>query len=320
MNKKLLSLGALILGVATFASCTNTNYKVGFNENWLLDTIAPATDGATETLKYTVEFEKGMNADNEFRSVSYGNGTYTTVLKAERSEDGNELLYRYTTTLEIPVSYKHFATGGELSEKDVVKAEVLFHGKTNGLKPISSTKTIISHSPTTADQPQSLEGCYGYYNYTVTTVYNDDMSGKSTTIDHTKENKENTVSFKPANEDYTTLDNEYLLLALRGISKLGSQKFNVFNNSWKSSQLVALTASATKSDEFEFNGTKRTVSFTPVTLKLDVKNSGSEQTVWIAETTDITNNVNRNVILYMEMPIYYSYGTLQYKLTEAQYM
>ena len=179
----------------------------------------------------------------------------------------------------------------------------------------------MSHSPTTTDNPQSLEACYGTYNYTVSTVYNEDLSGTSKTIDHTKEeNNESEVNFKPANDKYTTLDNEYLLLAIRGIEKLGSQKFNIYNSSWKTSQLVSLTASSDDSDEFTINETKRTMSYIPVTIKLDVKNSGSEQTIWVAQTTDITNNVNRNVILYMEMPVYYSYGKFQYTLTSAQYL
>ena len=321
MNKKLLSLCALLLCATTFASCTKTDNKVIFNENWLLDTTTTADVGAKETLTYSVTFEQGSNANNEYRSVSYGTGTYTTTLQTQLSENGNDVLYCYTTTLEIPVAYKHFATGGVFNATDVVTTKSVFHRKEKGLSPISSTKTVMSHSPTTADNPHSLEACYGTYNYTVSTVYNEDLSGTSKTIDHTKEeNNESEVNFKPANDKYTTLDNEYLLLAIRGIEKLGSQKFNIYNSSWKTSQLVSLTASSDDSDEFTINETKRTMSYIPVTIKLDVKNSGSEQTIWVAQTTDITNNVNRNVILYMEMPVYYSYGTFQYTLTSAQYM
>ena len=324
-KKKLLSIGSIALGAVLLASCANTNYKVKFSENWYLDTTYDIRADATETLVYEVGFAAGANADTQYRALNYGKGTYTTTLKSEYSESEGAYIYRYTTKLEIPVSFE-CKTTGEISETmtDTVTSEVLFKSAMQGLKPISSTKTFVNHSPTTVDEPTALEQCYTYYHYTVDTTYDENLNGTSVQTNHLKDDEKTTTNFESANDDYSTLDNEQLLFAIRGINSLSSQKFNVYNNSWKVSQLVALTASSASSDEFTFKKgeteTKATISYTPVTLKLDVGNSGAEQTVWVSSTTELNNNVYRNVILYMEMPLFYTYGTFEYKLVQANFI
>ncbi len=324
-KKKLCSLASVALGGVLFASCANINYKVKFSENWYLDTTYDIQSNAQETLVYDVHFEPSSNADTEHRAIVYDKGVYTTTLQSEYSEQYGGNIYRYTTRLEIPVTFECKATG-EISEKftDVVTSEVLFTSAMQGLKPISSTKTSISHSPTTIDEPTSLEGCYTHYHYTVDVTYDENLNGSGVLTNHLNDDAKKNYAFESADEDYTTLDNEQLLLALRGISKLSAQKFSVFNSSWGKSLLVSLTATSSTSDEFTFkrNGEnfKATINYTPVTLQLDVSNSGGAQTVWIANTTELNNNVYRNVILYMEMPVFYSYGSFQYKLSQATFM
>lgn len=324
-KQKLFSIASVAISGILLASCTSMNYKVKFSENWYLDTIYDIQPNAQETLVYDVHFEASANADTAHRAIVYDKGIYTTTLKSEYSEIHGGNIYRYTTRLEIPVTYECKATG-EISEKftDVVTSEVLFTSAMQGLKPISSTKTAISHSPTTVDEPTSLQGCYSYYNYTVDVTYDENSNGTGVLTNHLKENAKKNYTFESADKDYTTLDNEQLLLAIRGISKISSQKFSVFNSSWGSSLLVSVTAESASSDEFTFkkNGEdfKATINYTPVTLKLDVSNSGGAQTVWIANTTELNNNVYRNVILYMEMPVFYSYGTFQYKLSQASFI
>lgn len=324
-KKKFLSIGSFALGAIFLTSCANTNYKVKFSENWYLDTTYDVQSTATETLVYDVTFDKGSNAETAYRAIYYDKGVYTTVLKAVFSETENGYIYSYTTNLEIPVSFECKATG-EISEKftDVVTAEVTFKSAKQGLKPLTSKKTIVSHSPTTIDQPTELTQCYSFYNYTVETTYDEDLNGTSVQTNHLKGDEKITTNFESADEDYTTLDNEQLLFALRGMSAISSSKFNVYNNSWKTSQLVSVTADTASSEEFTFKKgeteTKATISYLPVSLKLDVNDSGSEQSVWIAKMGELNNNVYRNVILRMEMPLFYTYGSLVYTLTQANFI
>ena len=326
MKKKFLSMGAIALGAMLLTSCVTTNNRVSFNENWHLDTTASSAANLEEVLKYEVAFEKGSNAENEYRAILYGTGEYVTTLKTEYSEEKEAFLYRYTTELKIPVTFECKTSEEMKTYQDVVTSNVLFMNAQSGLKPISSTKTYDMHSPTTmSDSPSKLTDCYTHYNYTVQTDYNDDLTGKSALIDHTKNDEKRETNFKSANDDYTTLDNEQLLLAVRGIETLGMQKFSVYTSSWKKSLLVGLSASTSTSDEFELKlgdsaPAKKTIAYTPVTMKFDVQDSGSEQTLWIANRTDVLNNTYRNVILYMQMPLYYSYGSLNYTLKEAKFM
>lgn len=326
MNKKKISaIFSVALSGILLSACTNPDYKVKFSENWYLDTTYDIQSTAQETLVYDVNFEESTSADTSSRAIIYGKGVYTTSLQTEYSETYGSYIYRYSTRLEIPVTYECKSTG-EISEQfnDVVTTEVLFTSAMQGFKPISSTKTTISHSPTSTDEPSSLENCYVYYNYTVDVTYNDDNTGSAVLTNHLNENAQKTYSFKEVDEKYSTIDNEQLLFALRGISKPSTQKFNVFNSSWGKSLLVNLTAGTSNSDEFTFtrNGESvtATIKYTPIELQLAVKNSGAVQTVWVANTTELNNNLYRNVILYMEMPIYYSFGTFQYKLTQANFI
>ena len=324
-KNKVSAILSVALGGIILTACTSPDYKVKFSENWYLDTSYTIRPSVQETLVYDVAFEALSNADTSSRAVIYGKGVYSTTLTSEYSETYGENVYRYTTNLEIPVTFE-CKTSGEISEKftDVVTSEVLFTSAIQGLRPIYSKKTAISHSPTSVDSPVNLAGCYTYYNYTVEVNYNDDLSGKAVLTNHLKEDTQKTYNFTQSDEKYSTLDNEQLLLALRGISNLSSQKFNVFNSSWGKSLLVNITANTSDSDEFTFkrNGEdyKATIKYTPVELQLGVENSGSTQTVWLANTTELNNNIYRNVILYMEMPVYYSLGTFQYKLTQANFI
>lgn len=324
-SKKKLALIAGLTGVMLFSACTSPSNKVKFNENWHLDTTFDIKANLSETLVYSVNFEASANADNEARGLRYNQGTYTTELVSEYSESLQAYVYRYSTTLSISGEHECKTTGEILNFTDSVISEVFFTSAKQGLKPLSSKKTILSHTPTTTISPTELNMCYTKYNYSVETTYNEDFSGSSvqTVYYDDKDPVSKTTAFTPKDEDYTTVDNEQLLLAIRGMNSYSS-KFNVYNNSWKRSQLVALSAGSETSEEFSFkmNGEdkKATIAYVPVTLGIQEKNSGSDQTVWIAKTTERTNNTYRNVILQFSVPLYSAYGTFTYKLVEANFI
>jgi hypothetical protein len=179
----------------------------------------------------------------------------------------------------------------------------------------------------------TIEECYVKYNYTVETTYDEQLNGTSVqtiyydAVDANTPAKEphvTTTNFVARNDSYTTLDNEQLIFALRGISTFTSQKFNVYNNAWKRSQLVGLTAQAETSEEFslKINGEdkKATIAYIPVSLGIQETNSGSSHTLWIAKTTERTNNAYRNVVLHFSIPLYSAYGTFNYNLVEANFI
>ncbi|MBR2340997.1 MAG: hypothetical protein IKA72_01130 [Clostridia bacterium] len=325
-KKKLLALGATIMSAMLFASCTSPSKKVKFSENWYLDTTSSIKADVNETLTYAVTFEGKDNADTEYRALRYNPGVYTTTLVSEYSDELSTYVYRYTTSLEVSGEHECKTSGEIQSFEDTVTSEVVFTSAMQGLKPISSVKTFSTHTPTVISQPTSIEQCYTKYDYKVETTYDEALNGTSvqTLYKEGQEPQVTTTNFTARNEDYTTLDNEQVLFALRGMTSYSAQKFNVYNNSWKRSQLVGLSVSEEDSEEFslEINGQskKATISYVPLTIGIQENNSGSSQFVWIAKTTDRTNNTYRNVMLKFFLPVNNAYGTFEYTLTKANFI
>ena len=324
-KKKILSFGATLMSVMLFASCTSPSKKVSFTENWYLDTTYGIKENVNETLTYSVSFEAGSSADTEYRALRYNEGVYTTTLVSEQSDNG-ALVYRYTTELTISGEHECKTSGEIQSFNDSVTSEVVFTSAIQGLKPISSTKTFSSHTPTTIVQPATVQDCYTKYDYTVETTYDQNLNGTSVQTVYTEgqEPRVTTTNFEAKNDDYTTLDNEQLLFALRGMSSYSAQYFNVYNNAWKRSQLVILSVGAESSEEFSFemNGEnkKATISYIPVGLNIQEQNKGADKSILIAKTTDRTNNIYRNVILSFSLPLNNAFGSFEYKLTKANFI
>ena len=332
-TKKKTAVLASLMSAILFTACTSPSNKVKFSENWYNDTTSDIKANISETLTYSVGFTAQSNADTQYRALRYNQGTYTTELVSVYSEELQTYLYRYSTELSISGEHECKTTGEIFNFTDLVTSEVVFTSAMQGLKPVSSKKTLLSHTPSTNTTPTTLAECYAKYNYTVETTYDENLNGTSVQTIYYDAKDENTPAQEPSvtttnftakDDSYTTLDNEQLLLAVRGITTFSSQKFNVYNNSWKRSQLVGLSAQSETSDEFtlKINGEdkKVTIAYTPITLAIQEKNSGSSQTVWVAKTTERTNNVYRNVVLSFSVPLYSAYGTFEYKLVEANFI
>ncbi len=316
MKRKILfSVTSLLLGATILGACTDVNYKVTFKNYWFTDANVPTA--STETLTYDVSFEKS-NGIAEGYSVEYTNGKYTASLSM-LTENGKDI-YRYETSLTIDVQYTYKKDVSE-SFTDTVKTRVDLERNAK-LTPISSHKEILNHAPTL--NPTSLKEGYTLVNYTVDTTYSGNGGKTVVTNNATNKKETNTFSFE---DKYTWLDNEELLLALRGISQSATtSNFYVYAPFSSNVQTIkAAFGSKTTGVEFEFKkdgadtATKAVIDYYPVTLSIDSKNSGSSQTVWIAATDDVMNNTHRNVILRMQMPVSYSLGTLVYTLESATY-
>ena len=59
---------------------------------------------------------------------------------------------------------------------------------------------------------------------------------------------------------------------------------------------------------------KKSIPYREVTVGLKETYSGESQTIWIANPSNVSNNTYRNVILKMETPLSYNFGSLIYTL------
>ena len=152
----------------------------------------------------------------------------------------------------MPITYKCYTDKQEETFNDVVTSEVWFKAATSALAPIKSFKTVASHSPTMDGEFTSFEDCFTYYNYTVETTYTDGKSGTCVMTDLTKtENNVKNFSFSERDDEYSTVDNEQLLLAIRAMESLSTCTLNVFNSAWGASLPVSISIGTADSQAFE---------------------------------------------------------------------
>lgn len=308
-----------VLAVSALGACSDKDQTVQFNKYWNYDSLVHEV--IDETLEYTVTFEAASGVGTFDYTVSYGEGEnagkYVTNLKSETTAEG-ENVYRYTTLLTLKVTYEY--KGQTATFDDSVYTETVF-SEDRLMRPISSKKQIVSHSPVNGGG-SSLEKCYSAFSYEVVTTYAAD--GNATSVVTNYADPENPVvernaSFKGANGKYTYLDNEQLLFALRGVaSDVTSAKVRVYSPFVDTVQQIKLAFDDETGASFKYrkNGEEVTedVSYRPVTLKINESNPGATQTAWIASATNPTKNATRNVMLRLETPLSYGLGTLVYNL------
>ena len=316
--KKIATILALTLSVVGLSACTQADEKIEFNRYW--NDNAQVSENVSERLEYSVEFKASTSSYVESYKINYTDGTYVTELTTR--DDGT---YLYKTELALNVTY---TCGSEsVTMQDYVKTEVLFNDVTNALKPISSTKEMLSHSPTNVSAASKLEDCYHKYHYTQETTYKADNSATYKLTDHTNEDPSKattTKDFSTADEKYSYLDNDQLLFGLRAISpSVTSAIVLSYGAAYDAVQQIKLDFSSATGAEFEYtkNGVafKGDISYRPVTLALNSNNPGSTQTAWIATPSTTGMNINHNVMLRYEAPVYYSLGTLVYSLKSVTY-
>lgn len=320
-HKKLSLLATLALGVTFLSACTGMTKPTTFSDNWKTNPNAGAE--VWEKLTYKVHHEPKDGLISNYK-VEYKNGTYTTTLYTE-SKNGLTY-YFYETILNIDVVYTY---GNESATfTDHVKTEAEFLRSADNLRPLSSKKEFISHSPVNG-AVEKLEDCYYAYDYTLVTTYNELSEalskGTTTVTQRVGENTHEHTSNFEIEDDVRYLDNEQLLFALRGInvsSASSTATLAVYAPFTRAVQEVsAAFSTSTESSTFTFtrNGEQkeRTINYRTVELSLNTKNPGSKQRLWIAEKAE--NNVNRNLILRMETQVSYELGSLIYTLQTEEY-
>ena len=313
LRKIALALAAT-LAMTTLAACTTTDQKLSFNDYWEYDALV-SSSSVDETLEYTVTYEKLAGADALGYTLTYGEGTYVTTLKTHTQG------YIYTTSLTMPVTFQYGTDEAE-TVTDTVTTEVIFQRSKDGLRPLSSTKNVVSHTPQNGGAT-STKTCYAFYDFTVETIY--PTEGKATsTVTYTTADEPYvaTSSFDASDKKFSYLDNEQLLLALRALSpSTTSGTIQIYNPFIESKQNIKLTCAEEAAKELTLNWDgepiKKTIACRSVSLTIDDRNPGGTQTAVFAQRTNAQKNENRNIMLQLTVPLSYSIGNLIYNLVSV---
>lgn len=324
-RKNFFAILSLLVSASILTACTNNTQKVQFSEYWHKDMNTPSAT-VLECLTYKVTTDTSTAGSATYYSVDY-NGTYTTVL--EKNADNN---YVYTTTLTVSAVYD-YKTGKSPVLEDSITSKVVFQNSANALKPLSSEKEIISHSPINAQIGAETDFNAWKTHCKVVVDYNANQStlynlAKAETDDGYKTTDKIEVDEKDGKK-YSQLDNEQLLFALRGINPTTTTSptllvYSPFTETVQ--QIKASIGTLAVAEDFTFHSVdedkeiKDSISYYPITLSINAKNTGGSHIAWIAKTTDANNNKYRNVMLKYQAPIAYSLGTLVYTLTSADFI
>ena len=319
MKKPFLAIAALTLGVSMMTACS-VDTTTNFTSFWNPTPVNEILPGTLETYEYEVSL-KEKTASNSTYSLDYKDGTYKTTLSID-PENSELYLLETTLTLSVAVQYKEQKTE---YFSDSVTTKVKFKSAQNGLRPVYSEKTTVSTSPK-ALNTSSLADAYARYNYTVTTTYNDkctsatcervDFGGEGTGFTAVGNYKKNFS----VPQKHTYLDNEQLVIALRGISSKNEQSLSVYNASQRKVQTVKSDMDDVQSGSFHMslNGEVKdyTIDYAVTSLQISGINSGEEQRYYIAQNVGESNTF-RHMILRMETPLSFNLGTLEYRLIKA---
>lgn len=315
LRKLALALVAT-LALPPLAACGNTDQKLTFTDYWLQNSLV-ASASIDETLEYTVTHEKGAGLEGLNYSISYANGKYVTTLKNHSQG------YIYTTALTIDVTFQYGENEPE-TVTDSVTTTVIFEKSNNALRPISSTKNVVSHTPQNGGATSS-DTCYAFYDFSVVTTYPAEGNATSTATYKLAEGEPTVITstFEATDKKYSYLDNEQLLLALRAISpSVQSGSVKIYNPFVEEMQKINFSFAAETGAEFSYtlNGesVKNNVTYRPVSLTIDDRNPGGTQTAWIAKRTSAENNVYGNMMLKLTVPLSYSMGNLVYDLVSVK--
>ncbi|MBQ8343078.1 MAG: hypothetical protein IJY21_03105 [Clostridia bacterium] len=324
MKKKLFAVLAATLAGATLSlsACTSGDSKIVFKNYWNYDTEYTSNQLIDETLVYDVSYTS-YNSNINY-TLDY-DGTYTTRLVSQSNDT-----YLFTSDLDVTAS---FTVNGVTEEKqDSVTTQVVFYkaGGTDNLRPVSSYKKIVSHSPNYTNGASSPKDCYTPYHYEFTTTYTDGQgSCVSTRRVFTNDGQDyvdvpETYSFSATSSKRSVLDNEQFPVAFRAMPAGTSAKVQMFNPFLGHSQNYAVSLSSDtkeKTYSYTLNGTdiERTIKYCTASIAVDGTTSGLPQQAEIAALQDSKDNTNRNIMLYYGAPLANYMGILEYKLISANY-
>ena len=338
----LLTLAPLLL----FAACTSSTPELSLESNWLSYTTqqsvpVTAEGEAIETLKYDVTFSRYESTLNAPFKIHSSEGTSQTVLSSTTvTVDGkSEQAYKYRTELNIKVSFSLNADQSETFSDSVV-TETVFLSVAQNLRPIGSTRTVLSHVPLymPSNPPKTLTDengngvAFGHYNYVLETDYSETNKAKikMTNLLVDEEAKEEDSNAGVSEYNVSTkgkgsyFDNEQILFLLRGVNLSSSLTFRTIDPTTRTVDKVKIADGPTAVQEackFKMGDTDldAAIDAYEISLAYSKSNAGTSQKCVYAKKVGADGNVYRNALLRYEQPVLYSHGTLVYTLSDASF-
>ena len=322
-RKYFARVAALLLVTTSLTSCGATSLKTSFKPYWQ-ENVIHTPEHVSEELTYDVIFNKSTGTPMNNYTLAYNTGTFQTKLKT--TTENGAIIYEYSTKLEISGSYTADGKEAFLFE-DFVSSKVIFKNAANGLTPISSYKEFISHSPRNTQVDEKTDFSTWKESGNVSIDYTTNTSIVTLAPTTPNEAKQKTeIALNKKQSKYSYVDNEQIWIALRALeqSATASAQFAVYAPFSKQVQMVSATFDTSVTEEnftFILNGTEVTqnVTYFPVNLVLNEKNSGAAQKLWIAAAQNVKDNKLRNVVLKNVVEISFGIGTLTYQLKEANF-
>lgn len=320
MKKKGIFGLALLLPLALLAGCGGSA-KLSLSPNWYYQNEVENITGKSERLEYEVTFRQFQT---EGTSVSYDGGTYVTELKAENYTQGEETLQVYHFHTELNISGK-YTNGASTSPTfaDSMVTDVWFTRINEGFRPIRSKKEVHSTVPYAADPDQ----WYATYEFTYNVDYAADLSSADYALNVTApeaEKGESTGTVK-IDTDKTFLDNEQIILGLRGLNLSSASSILPFAAiDPQTRRMVNVTLSTEAQNipvSFECNGEQidDSIDVVQVSCSYDSKQPGPPRRFVYVARTDDSYKKYRSVLIRFESAVMYDLGEMTYTLKKAEF-
>ena len=355
--KKIIFVTVASLAALTFSGCvgcascnSKTKNTALTSSNWYAGTsykgIQPShiiDDGYTsEKIVYTVTHSGGSN--NTY-SVEYKDGTFTTEFYAtyynwnssnipeEFRVDEKELVYCYTTSLNISVRFKKGDNTTEWFE-DSISTLAYFRAAGKNLQPVYSRQDILSNTPALY-QASSLDKTYELVDVVYENFYTHSFTDVKSITYKDGETTEKTYG-RLAKQKNSLFDNSTLYIAARSLnlSTNLSQSINLFSAASGGISTYNISGSDTRLSDIEQATAESLLqakglyipegdnpALSTVALDLSFASGelkGTTQTVWYAAITNSDNNLARATMLKIASPLSYGLGTLTYNLKSIE--
>ena len=336
MKKITLAGFAILMRLALTLCACGGSASLEINANWYkLPAAGNNISGKSETLVYDVTFTKAEDVKSDF---TYDKGTYTTSLTAESvtlSSGAVELGYHLNTVLSIGGSYTK--DGNKEEFHDRVESDVWFRNVSTHLQPVRSYKAVQCTAPVSAT-------AVTYFDYTYEVKYNTEQNDAEITYKQKLPESENSEQKRTVStgDSATYFDNEQLLFLLRGLNVSSSVSFRSINpldstvTGISASPDTSVTLLTNISFELSERATEQSEATTTtvegkeanplsvysVSLAYTSSFPGQPQSlIYCADTTEKKGeNIYRNMLVSMSVPVLQNLGTLNYKLVSASFV
>ncbi len=331
MKKRFLAGAALLASIFLFSACTSTP-SISFSANWYRNTKSyGGLTGTSETLTYRVEFVPGTATGNF--TAEYDEGTYTTTLRDVTVSASNPVegvpngFHGYLLQSEFSMTGRFFIRGEKGKDfTDSFTSKVWFLSTDESLRPVFSSKQVVSNIPLTGTG--TPEESFAHYEYSYTAAYDEELTkAVITQQDLFTEGAEPRVFERKIGGSGTFLDNEQLLFAMRGINLSDSFTIRTINPSSKDVTSVVPTEAASfetyratfslKAGDGEAETKEREIEAARFSFHYSASNPGQAQTAIFARCTNPDENLYRSAMLSLEIDALYSLGTFHYTLASA---